>query len=118
MDYFSEANDLYKLKEYKSAINLYQKSAEIKDFEAPSLYNSAVCFIKLKEYNAAIPLIYKALSYRKESKYFFNLAYCYIMLDENKKALNYFNTAWSLDNSDFECEKAINIIIEKIKKSS
>lgn len=116
MDYFSEANDLYKLKEYRDAIKLYQKSADIKDFEAPSLYNIAVCFIKLKEYEAAIPLIYKALSYRKESKYFFNLAYCYIMLNEDKKALIYFNTAWSLDNSDLECEKAINIILGKIKK--
>lgn len=40
------------------------------------------------------------------------------MLNEDKKALNYFNTAWSLDNSDLECEKAINLILDKIKKGN
>jgi len=92
---------------------MYKKSAELKEYEAPSLYNSAVCFIKLKNYKDAIPLIYKALKLRKESKYYFNLAYCYVMLDENGKALNYFNTAWSIDNTDSECEKAIKLILEK-----
>lgn len=115
MNYFTEANELYKSKDYKTAINLYKKSAELKEFEAPSLYNSAVCFIKLKDYNSALPLIYKALKLKHESKYYFNLAFCYLMLDDDKKALNYFNTAWSLDNSDLECEKAINIIISKVK---
>lgn len=117
MNYFSKANDLYKLKDYKNALDMYQKSAEIKEFEAPSLYNSAVCFIKLKDYKSAIPLIYKALNIRKESKYYFNLAYCYIMLGNNSKALHYFNTAWALDNSDKDCEKAINLILSKYKKS-
>jgi hypothetical protein len=34
------------------------------------------------------------------------------MLKNNKKALVYFNTAWSLDNNDKDCEKAINLIIK------
>lgn len=118
MNYFNYANDLYKLKDYETAINMYRKSAEIKEYEAPSFYNSAVCFIKLKNYKDAIPLIYKALELKKESKYYFNLAYCYAMLNENGKALNYFNTAWSIDNNDYECEKAINLILSKHKKTS
>jgi len=40
------------------------------------------------------------------------------MMDENKKALNYFNTAWSIDNTDTECEKAISFILSKYKKTS
>lgn len=117
MNYFAKANDLYKIKDYENAIQMYQKSAELKEFEAPSLYNSAVCFIKLKDYKSALPLIYKALELRKESKYFFNLAYCYVMLGDNTKALHYFNTAWTLDNDDDECEKAIDLILSKYKKS-
>ncbi len=38
------------------------------------------------------------------------------MLKNNKKALLYFNTAWSIDNDDKECEKAINLLVENIKK--
>ncbi len=118
MNYFAQGNDLYKLKDYKNAIDMYKKSAELKEYEAPSFYNSAVCFINLKNYKAAIPLIHRALNLRKESKYYFNLAYCHVMMDENKKALNYFNTAWSIDNTDTECEKAISFILSKYKKTS
>ncbi|MEG0134207.1 MAG: CDC27 family protein [Clostridium sp.] len=118
MNYFTHANELYKLKDYKSAIDMYKKSADINEYKAPSLYNSAVCFIKLKNYKGAIPLICKALDLRQESKYYFNLGYCYLMLNENGKALNYFNTAWSMDNNDDECEKAINLILSKYKKQA
>ncbi|MBM7870003.1 tetratricopeptide (TPR) repeat protein [Clostridium pascui] len=117
MNYFQEANDYYNLKEYKKAISLYQKSILVKENEAASLYNSAVCFIKLKDYNNAIPLLKSAVNLKRDSKYFFNLGYCYAMLKDNKKALIYFNTAWALDNEDKDCEKAINIIMKKYRKN-
>jgi tetratricopeptide (TPR) repeat protein len=116
MSYFQKANDLYNTQDYKRAIVLYQKAVETKDNEAASLYNSAVCFIKLKQYEKAIPLLRSALLQRRESKYFFNLGYCYAMLKNNKKALVYFNTAWSIDNNDKDCEKAINLIIRNYAK--
>jgi tetratricopeptide (TPR) repeat protein len=118
MSYFNEANEVYNTKDYRRAISLYQKAIELKENEAASCYNSAVCFIKLKEYERAIPLLKRALNLREDSKYLFNLAYCYAMLKNNKKALIYFNTAWSLDNSDMDCEKAINLIIKSYKKTS
>ena len=37
--------------------------------------------------------------------------------EEIKKALIYFNIAWSLDSSDTDCEKAINLIMSKNKKA-
>lgn len=114
MDYFSEANDLYKTKEYKRAIELYQKAVAAKDNEAASLYNSAVCFIKLKEFTKAIPLLKTAIKRSGASKYYFNLAYCFAMLKDNRKALVNFNTAWALNNDDEDCKKAINIIINKL----
>jgi tetratricopeptide (TPR) repeat protein len=116
MSYFQKANDLYNTQDYKRAIVLYQKAVETKDNEAASLYNSAVCFIKLKQYEKAIPLLGSALLQKRESKYFFNLGYCYAMLKNNKKALVYFNTAWSIDNNDKDCEKAINLIIKNYAK--
>jgi tetratricopeptide (TPR) repeat protein len=114
MDYFSQANDLYKTKEYKRAIELYKKAVETKDNEAAALYNSAVCFIKLKEFDKAVPLLRTAIKESESSKYYFNLAYCFAMLKNNRKALVNFNTAWALNNNDEDCSKAINIIISKL----
>jgi tetratricopeptide (TPR) repeat protein len=116
MNYFNKANEFYNTKDYRRAIDLYQKAIELKDNESASYYNSAVCFIKLKEYSRAIPLLKMAISIKIDSKYLFNLGYCYAMLKNNKKALLYFNTAWTLDGSDKDCEKAINLIINSYKK--
>lgn len=116
MSYFQEANNLYNTREYKKAITLYQKAAESKDNEAAALYNAAVCFIKLREFNKSVELLKCAINKKSESKYFFNLGYCYTMLKDNRKALIYFNTAWSLDNNDNDCEKAINLIIKNHQK--
>lgn len=113
MSYFHKANEYYNAKDYQRAISMYQKAIEFKDNEAAALYNSSVCFIKLKEYKKAILLLKSAIKIKRESKYFFNLAYCYTMLSDNKKALIYFNMAWCLNNDDSDCEKAINIIIKK-----
>lgn len=61
-------------------------------------------------------MIKKALELHKDSKYFFNIAYCYSMLKDDIKALRYFNLAWALDNLDTDCERAIKLIATKIKK--
>lgn len=116
MNYFEKANKYYNKKDYINAINLYKKSIEIKQNEAAALYNSAVCLIKLKAYENAIDLIKKAIHLKSDSRYFFNLGYCYAMLSNNRKALICFNTAWSLDNDDSDCERAVNKIIEYYKR--
>lgn len=117
MNYFQRANEYYNIKDYKKAIELYEKAIQIKENESASYYNSAVCFIKLKEYEEAIPLLKRAILLKMDSKYFFNLGYCYAMLKDTKKALIYFNTSWSLDNSDKDCETAINLIVQNYKKN-
>lgn len=113
MNYFEKANDFYNARLYVKAIEMYKKAAVFKENEGASLYNSAVCYIKLNQYNEAIELLKRAITIKKESKYFFNLGYCYAMLNNYKKALVNFNTAWALDNNDSECEKAINLITKK-----
>lgn len=117
MSYFADGNKYYNQKEYEKAIDLYNKSIGTGENEACAYYNAGVCFIKLKDFNSAIKMIKKALSIQKESKYYFNLAYCYAMQEESNKALLYFNRAWSLDSSDKDCEKAINLLIAKNKKA-
>lgn len=117
MNYFQKANDYYNLKDYHKAIALYKKSIKLKTNEAASLYNTAVCFIKLKNFKDAIPLLKKSLLLKKDSKYFFNLGYCYIMLDNNKKALINFKAAWALNPNDSDCKKAISLIKNKYKTS-
>lgn len=115
MNHFEKGNELYNSQNYESALKEYLKAVTVSTTNAASFYNAAVCYIKLKEYNEAIPLLKKSISIKTNSKYYFNLAYCYSMLKETKKALIYFNTAWALDNSDTECEKAINLIINQFK---
>ena len=116
MSYFEKANDLYSSKEYEKAINLYKKSLQVKENECASLYNAAVCYIKLKKYDKAIPLLKVAISVKSDSRYFFNLGYCYSALKDKRKALIYFNTAWALDHSDDDCKKAIDLILNSYKK--
>lgn len=62
----------------------FTKAVQYKDNRSAALYNSSVCFIKLKEYKKAISLLKSAIMLKRESKYFFNLAYCYVILNDNK----------------------------------
>lgn len=112
MNYFQQANEFYNAKDYKKAISMYEKALELNEHEASSLYNTAVCHIKLKNFAEAINKLISALRQREDSKYFFNLAYCYVMMNNNKKALIYFNKAWALNPKDEDCEKAIQLILK------
>lgn len=116
MDFFNEGNKLYNNKDYEKAIAFYKKSVMNNENEACSYYNAGVCFIKLKDFDNAILMINKAISIQKDSKYFFNLGYCYAMKENSNKALINFNIAWALNNDDLDCEKAINMITSKIGK--
>lgn len=117
MNYFIKGNCYYSNKDYKNAILMYIKAVEEKDNEASARYNAAVCFIKLTEFEKAIPLLKSAIKIKPQGKYYYNLAYCYLMLKNIKKALVNFNIAWSIDNDDVDCENAINSILAKIKKA-
>ena len=118
MNYFQKANEVYNTKNYNKAISLYKKSVQMKDNEPSSLYNCAVCFIRLKEYGKAIPLLISAIDIKRESKYFFNLGYCYAMCSNTQKALYSFNTAYALNNDDKDCEKAIELLLKRYKVSN
>lgn len=115
MLYFDKATEYYNKKDYKKALEFYGKSIEMKENEAAAMYNAGVCFIKLKNYTDAISLIKAAIERKQDSKYYFNLGYCHAMLSHNKEALIYFNTAWALDNTDTECEKAIKMLTDKLR---
>ena len=116
MNYFNEGNKFYNIQDYKRAIDCYKKSASLNSNEACSYYNCGVCFIKLKNYDDAIVMLNKAISLKRESKYFFNLGYCYVMKECLNTALRLFNLAWSIDPNDNDCEKAIDLIISKLHK--
>ena len=114
MNFFNEGNKLYNSQDYKRAIDCYKKAINTKDNEACSYYNAGVCFIKLKDYDNAIDMIKKAIVLHHESKYYFNLGYCYAMKEDTNKALINFNIAWSLNNDDSDCEKAIKLITSRL----
>lgn len=117
MENFKKANDFYTQQDYLKAISYYNKAIKEKDNESVSLYNLAVCYIKLKNYEKAIALLLKVIKIKIDSRYFFNLAYCYAHIRNYKKALLYFNTSWALNPDDNDCEKAINLILLKLKKT-
>lgn len=117
MENFKKANDFYTQQNYLKALSYYNKAIKEKENEATSLYNASVCYIKLKNFEKAISLLRKAIELKKDSRYFFNLAYCYAQIKNIKKALIYFNTAWALDNNDADCEKAINLLLSKLRKT-
>ena len=116
MNYFNEGNKFYNMQNYEKAIECYKKSASQNANEACSYYNCGVCFIKLKNFDDAIIMLNKAITLKRESKYFFNLGYCYVMKERLNTALRLFNLAWSIDPTDQDCEKAINLIITKLHK--
>lgn len=116
MHYFDMANTQYRLENYDKAIDLYKKAIYEEDNEISSLYNTAVCYIKLHKYENAICFLKIAISKKADSKYYYNLGFCYSMLNNTKKALIYFNTAWAIDNEDADCEKAVTFILNKYKK--
>lgn len=113
MNYFSEANKLYVEKNYEKAIEIYRLCISKEENKATCLYNAAVCFIKLEKYHEAIAYIQKALLLKKESKYYFNLGYCYCLLKDNKKALLNFNRASAMNHEDKDCIKAIDFILKE-----
>lgn len=116
MNYFEIANNLYNDNKFYDAFHMYKKSIEEGESISSSLYNAAVCLIKLKNFKEATAYLKDALSIRKESKYFFNLGYCYAMMNKKNLALQYFNTAWSYDNNDSDCEKAILLILRSLRR--
>lgn len=117
MSYIDEGDLYYTNKEYKKALSSYKKAIETKENESIALYNASVCHIKLKEYSDAIELLNKAIALKDDSKYYYNLAYCYACSNNSQKALLYFNTAWALDPDDEDCNKAINVILYKIREN-
>ena len=117
MNHFNEGNKFYTEKQFQKAINSYRLSIDSNVNVPCSYYNIGVCYIKLRDFDSAIKMIKKSLEFQKESKYYFNLAYCYAMKQEINKALIYFNLAWALDSSDLDCEKAIKLILSKNKKA-
>ncbi len=73
------------------------------------------CYIKIKEYNKAIKAFKSVLRISDQySNAYYNLGFAYSMIDDYKKAYRYFNIAWSLNNEDQECEKAIKLLESKL----
>lgn len=98
------------------AIAIYNKAIKNRDNEVASMHNIALCYIKQKQYKKAIPLLRITVLKNPTGNYFFNLAYGYLMVKNFKKALIYFNTAWSLSPENKNCEVMINYILRIYRK--
>ncbi|MFL0197756.1 tetratricopeptide repeat protein [Clostridium sp. WILCCON 0269] len=117
MKYFKRASEYYNRQDYKRAIAIYNRAVKNRDNELASVHNIALCHVKLKQYNKAIPLLKITTAKNPTGNYFFNLAYTYMMVKNYKKALVYFNTAWSLSPENSNCATMINYILSIYRKS-
>lgn len=116
IEYFKKANEYYNKQDYKKAIETYNKAIKNGYDQISSIQNIALCYIKLKQYNKSIPLLKITASKKPTGNYFFNLAYAYTMIKKFKKALVYFNTAWSLTPENKNCEVMIDYILSIYRK--
>jgi tetratricopeptide (TPR) repeat protein len=116
VEYFKTANEYYRKGKYEQAISIYNKAFKEGDNEISSIHNIALCYIKLKQYNRAIPLLRVVVTKKTKGEYFFNLAYAYLMVKNFKKALAYINTAWTLSPYISECESIIKYILKTYRK--
>ena len=120
---YEYATELYINKQYKQAIIFYKRTVKsILDEESnivyknnntnlnASYYNIVFCYLKLKDYDKALENFKLALNYYRDSKYYFNIGYVYVMKQNMKKAYIYFNLAWSLNHNDNDCKDALKKI--------
>lgn len=112
---FEEANILCNNKEYTKAIDLYKQCIDNDEQTEKAYYNLGTCYIKIKEYTKAIDAFRTVLKIDDTyANAYYNLGYVYSMIDDCKKAYRCFNIAWSLNNEDQECEKAIKLLEKKL----
>lgn len=116
---FEQANTVYRSGDYTKALELYREHLKTNPNDPSSQYNAGVCCLRLKRYKMSIKYFLKAIELHKEqkaddiqlSKYYYNLAMAHARLNDNKTALRLFNYAWTLNNYDSDCEKAIKVIL-------
>lgn len=112
---FEEANILCNNKEYTKAIDIYKKCIDNDEQTERAYYNLGTCYIKTKEYNKAVDAFRAVLKINDVyANAYYNLGCAYSRIDDYKKAYRCFNIAWSLNNEDKECEKAINLLESKL----
>ena len=117
MEFWNKANEYYENNKYQKAIKFFKKSVCYEKLidKALAYYNIGVCYIKLKQYDKAIDSLKSAIEIESNSSSYFNLGYCYVQQNNFRQALINFNIAWTLNNDDVDCEKAINWTLDKIK---
>lgn len=103
-------------KSYKRIVKIYNDAIKNKDYEIAYMFNIALCYIKLKEFDKAIPILEIDAMKKPTGEKLFYLAYTYLKVKNFKKALMYFNRSWSLSPENKDCEIMINYILSVYRK--
>lgn len=113
MSDFEKANQHYNNQEYETAISMYKKCIENDTAKTSSMYNMAICYIKLKQYSIAKEYLMTLLNVVDNYKVMFNIAVCYSKLGYHKKAYIYLKSASAAKCDDVDIINGINKL-EKI----
>ncbi|MBN2544920.1 MAG: tetratricopeptide repeat protein [Spirochaetes bacterium] len=106
---------------FNTALDEFKKvKLENKIFDLDITFNIALCYKKIGNYTEAIKNLAEAMSYENDnSNVMCQLADCYALIDEEKKAKLLFREAFFIDPSSIELNlldsNIINYIIAKIK---
>lgn len=111
---FERGNELYNKGKYMRAINEYIEAIEDCEEIESSHYNMGVTYIKLRDYDKAIRCLKKAISFSRQSKYFFNLGCCYYNKRDLGSAMFNLIIAYELDDEDEDLKEAIDIVSKVI----
>lgn len=111
---FERGNRLYNKGKYLQAINEYKEAIKGYEEVESSYYNMGVTYIKLKEYDEAIKYLKKAISFSKQSEYFYNLSCCYYWKNDYGSAMFNLIIAYELDDEDEDVKDAIDIVAKVI----
>lgn len=136
MDYREMGNKYYYEKKYDKAIENYKKALKEEESQNDGVkltiwYNMIACYIGKENFSTAIFLctkvekdIIKNIEIDKDnkqlmkllSKFYFNKAFSYLKINEERKALMYFNRADSF-YYDGTTDKVLPVLIKNISKN-
>lgn len=118
---FSKGNELYKTGNFLDAFNYYTKAEEntkYKLLKITTLFNAGLCKLHLEEFSESISIFKKVLNLDpKYDKAFYNMGVAYYNIGDKKGALRNLNMSWALNGNDAACEDAINLVLNKYKRT-
>jgi len=109
------ASFLYSKKDYRNALQLYQKAFQLRPTNADFIFKVGLCNRQLKEYDQAIACFSKAISIdTSNASYLAQLGYCHFYKERYDSSIYYDLKAISYDNENYQYYTNLALSYQKI----